>query len=89
MDTSITLIFTVEVVHGQIETDTPWVQSGVQLEAVRRVLERTASGVSIAQLGRELDVRPDLLRAWVRQAQERSGAALPDVFPGRGRLSSD
>ena len=30
MDTSLTLIFRVEVVHGQIETDTPWVQSGVQ-----------------------------------------------------------
>ena len=60
-----------------------------KLEAVRRVLERNASGVSLAQLGRELDVRPDLLRAWVRQAQERSGAAPTDVFPGHGRLPSD
>ncbi|MDQ2667055.1 MAG: transposase [Gemmatimonadota bacterium] len=60
-----------------------------KLEAVRRVLERTARGVSIAQLGRELDVRPDLLRAWVRQAQERSGATATDVFPGHGRLPSD
>ena len=60
-----------------------------KLEAVRRVLERTASGVRMAQLSRELDVRPDLLRAWVRQARERSGAPATDVFPGHGRLPSD
>ena len=60
-----------------------------KLEAVRRVLERTASGVRMAQLSRELDVRPDLLRAWVRQARERSGATAMDVFPGHGRLPSD
>ena len=60
-----------------------------KLEAVRRVLKRTASGVCLAQLGRELDVQPDLLRAWVRQAQERSGATATDVFPGHGRLPSD
>lgn len=60
-----------------------------KLEAVRRVLERTARGVSLAQLGRELEVRPDLLRAWVRQAQDRSGAGATDVFPGHGRLPSD
>lgn len=60
-----------------------------KLEAVRRVLERQARGVSLAQLGRELDVRPDLLRAWVRQAEARAGAAPQDVFPGQGRLPSD
>ncbi len=63
--------------------------SAFKLEAVRRVLERQASGVSLAQLGRELDVRPDLLRAWVRQAKERMGAVPEDVFPGNGRLPSD
>ena len=35
-------------------------------EAVRLVTERRAAGVSLTQLGRELDVRPDQLRAWVR-----------------------
>ena len=37
-------------------------------EAIRLVAERRASGVSLAQIGRELDVKPDLLRAWARQA---------------------
>ena len=60
-----------------------------KLEAVRRVVERQASGVSLAQLARELDVRPDLLRSWVRQAQERAGASATDIFPGNGRLPSD
>jgi transposase len=53
------------------------------------VVERQANGVSLAQLARELEVRPDLLRAWVRQAQERAGATATDVFPGHGRLPSD
>ena len=36
-------------------------------EAVRMVAERRAMGVSLSQVGRELDVRPDQLRAWARQ----------------------
>jgi transposase-like protein len=34
-----------------------------KLEAVRRMEERRAQGVSLTQIGRELDVRPDMLRA--------------------------
>jgi len=46
-------------------------------EAVRLVAERRASGVPLAQVGRELDVRPDQLRAWAREARESgSGAAI-------------
>ena len=60
-----------------------------KLEAVRRVVERQAAGVSLAQLARELDVRPDLLRTWVRLANARAGAPPQDVFPGHGRLPSD
>ena len=60
-----------------------------KLEAVRRVLERQGNEISLAQLARELEIRPDLLRTWVRQAQARSGAAPLDVFPGQGRLPSD
>jgi transposase-like protein len=33
-------------------------------QAVRLVEERRARGVSLAQVGRELSVRPDLLRRW-------------------------
>ena len=60
-----------------------------KLEAVRRMQERQAAGVSLAQIGRELDVRPDMLRAWARQADERAGAAPQDVFPGQGRLPTE
>ena len=37
-------------------------------QAVRRVRERTAIGVTLTQIGREVGVRPDLLRRWSRQA---------------------
>jgi transposase len=43
-------------------------------EAVRLVVERRAVGATLAQVGRELDVRPDQLRAWTRQRQHESGA---------------
>ena len=48
-------------------------------EAVRLVAERRAAGVTLAQMGRELDVRPDLLRAWAREQRRETGAgsALP------------
>lgn len=50
-------------------------------QAVRRVRERTATGVPLAQIGRELGVRPDLLRRWARVAEERDegGAAGEEV----------
>lgn len=43
-------------------------------EAVRLVAERRAEGVTLAQMGRELDVRPDLLRAWARAQRRAAGA---------------
>lgn len=48
-------------------------------EAVRMVAERRAAGVSLAQIGRELDIRPDQLRAWARQQRDAGGggAAVP------------
>jgi transposase len=63
-----------------------------KVEAVRRMEERRAQGVSLMQIGRELDVRPDMLRAWKRQRDERAERgvqALVDVFPGNGRLPSE
>ena len=36
-------------------------------EAVRLVAERRALGMSAAQVGRELEVRPDQLSAWARE----------------------
>jgi len=48
-------------------------------EAVRLVAERRAAGVTLAQVGRELDVKPDQLRAWAKQQRRResgTGTAL-------------
>jgi transposase len=60
-----------------------------KLEAVRRMQERRPAGVSLAQIGRELGVRPDMLRVWARQAEERAGATPREVFPGQGRLPTE
>ena len=43
-------------------------------EAVRMVVERRAAGTTLTQIGRELDVRPDQLRAWTRVAPRETGA---------------
>jgi transposase len=43
-------------------------------EAVRLVEARRAVGAPLSQIGRELDVRPDQLRAWVRTHQEASAS---------------
>ena len=60
-----------------------------KLEAVRRMQERRAAGISLSQIGRELGVRPDMLRTWARQAEERAGAAPRDIFPGQGHLPTE
>lgn len=57
-----------------------------KVEAVRLMRERQELGVSVAQIGRELAVRPDLLRKWARQVEDRAGRAPSDVFPGNGKL---
>jgi transposase len=59
-----------------------------KVEAVRLMGERRTQGVSLAQIGRELDVRPDMLRAWARQVAGRAGAPPREVFPGNGQLAS-
>jgi len=43
-------------------------------EAVRMAAERRAAGGTLTQVGRELDVRPDQLRAWIRRQAHASGA---------------
>ncbi len=60
-----------------------------KLEAVRRMEERRAGGVNLTQIGRELGVRPDQLRKWKRQHEQRPGAPPADVFPGQGKLPSE
>lgn len=43
-------------------------------EAVRLVAERRADGVTLAQVGRELEVKPDQLRVWAKQQRRESGS---------------
>lgn len=57
-------------------------------EAVRRMRERRAAGVTLAHVSRELEVTPDQLRAWARELDAQSDAPLTDIFPGQGRLPS-
>ena len=58
-------------------------------EAVRRTAERRAQGVSLQQIGRELDVSAELLRSWMHMVDGRDDAPLTAVFPGQGRLPSE
>ena len=60
-----------------------------KLEAVRRMEEQRGRGVSLAAVGRELEVPPDLLRRWASQADAHAGASPRDVFPGHGRLPTE
>ena len=48
-------------------------------EAVRLVAERRAKGIPLTQVGRELDVRPDVLRRWTQEAgrEREPGAVIP------------
>src|SRR5262245_4453349 len=43
------------------------VRDAFEREAVRRMRERRAEGVALAQIGRELDVRPQLLWDWAQK----------------------
>lgn len=47
-------------------------------EAVRMMLERRAP-VTVAQISRELDVRPEQLRVWVRDHKGKSGESSSSV----------
>ena len=49
-------------------------------EAVRLVAERRAEGATLAHVGRELDVRPDQLRAWMRRQRRNAEGGGP--MPG-------
>ena len=55
------------------------------LEAVRLA---TAGDRALNQVARELGVRPDMLRQWKRQAEGQPETPRGDVFPGRGKLTS-
>jgi transposase len=47
-------------------------------EVVRLAREAQAEGKSVAQLGRELEIRPDLLRVWVKEAAAQRPRGAPE-----------
>ena len=53
-----------------------------KLEAVRLLAER---GNRVAEVARDLELRPDMLRRWLRELEEDQRQA----FPGQGRLKAD
>ena len=52
-----------------------------KLEAVRLVAEE---GRPLAEVARELEIRPDLVRRWRRQLEGRKAPGPQDAFPGSG-----
>jgi transposase len=48
-----------------------------------------AGGKQVTVLARELNVSRQLLYSWVRQADQRKGKPLSDVFPGHGNRTAD
>lgn len=48
-----------------------------KVEAVRLMRERRAMGVTVAQVGEELGVRPDMLQRWARKLERDPGAQGP------------
>ena len=60
-----------------------------KVEAVRVMQERLTTGLTLERVSQELDVGPDLLRAWAKQvAGAPEDAAPEDIFPGGGRRRS-
>jgi transposase-like protein len=55
-------------------------------DAVRLV---KGGGKQVTVLARELNVSRQLLYSWVRQADQRKGKPLSDVFPGHGNRTAD
>ncbi len=53
-----------------------------KLEAVRMVTE---GGHSLAQVARDLDIRPDMLRRWRRQIEEDPEQSFPGVGQRKAR----
>ena len=56
-----------------------------RVEAVRLMRERIESGDTLARIGQELDIKPDLLRSWEREIESAPSDASPEqIFPGKG-----
>ena len=52
-----------------------------EVQSVRLPRQRKL-GVNLAQIGRELNIRPDVVGRWARQVEDRAGRTPRDVFRG-------
>jgi len=60
-----------------------------RVQAVRVLKERLAAGDSIRRVGKELEIKPDLLWSWAREIdQAPAGTTAEEIFPGFGRKRS-
>ncbi len=55
-----------------------------KVEAVRLATE---GGRPVAQVARELGIRPNMLRTWKRQAEGHVGFTAAAMFPGNGKMT--
>ena len=49
--------------------------------------DRLEEGVALAQIGRDLDLEPDLLRKWARAQGQWLGGSSTDSSPDAGEMS--
>jgi len=56
-----------------------------KLEAVRLASE---GGKTPEQVARELGIRGDMVRSWMKQVEGRAGSEGKEIFPGNGKLTS-
>ena len=57
-----------------------------KVEVVRLMRDRLAAGVTLQRVAEELEIGPDLLRAWAKQvAAAPNGASPKEIFPGPGK----
>ena len=58
-----------------------------RLEAVRLMNDRLNGGISLAQIGRDLDIEPDLLRKWARAQGQWQSSVSADSSTDPIRMS--
>lgn len=56
-------------------------------EAVKLMNERLDEGITLSQVGRDLDIAPDTLRKWARDLRQWKGASEEALEPDPSKMS--